>query len=1100
MGPTPTDGPWSPVSRRRFLTIAAGTGAAVAGLPAVAGEAAAAAPGGGGPGVLRAEGASGPLGIDVPRPRLSWQLGAQGRGVRQRAYRIVVASSAALLARDRGDVWDSGRVESADSVGVEYGGPPLRSRQRCYWKVRVWDQDDRGSAWSVPDTWETGLTSPGDWTARWIGQAASAALTFEGAHWIWFPEGEPTQSLPPMTRYFRLDVDLPADRQVARARLLLTADDSFTAYVNGEPAGGTPQGALWYDAQVLDVTSALRAGANALAVAVTNALDTNGNPSPAGLIGRLIVEFVSGDPLVVPTGAAWRTATDEQSGWQDTDFDDSAWVAARETALYGAGPWGRGVTLPPSPAPLLRREFTVDRQIRQARVYVAGVGYHELELNGRRVGDHVLDPACTDYDERVLYVTHDVTGLLRRGRNALGAELGRGFFGLRTSTAWDWTNAPWNGDPRLCLQLEIDYADGTRDVVATDGDWRVTDGPTRSDSIYAGETYDARDEQPGWSTAGFQDQGWSPATEMTAPKGRLVAQSLEPIRVVETVDSVAVTQPLPGVRVFDMGRTLGGWAELRVSGPRGTRVTLEYAQQLTSDGTADLEQGYVNGGRFQRDEYVLRGGGVETWHARFSHKSFRYVQVTGLPGTPGPRTVRGQEVRSDVRPAGGFSSSSALYGRIHAMVDRSLGHHMLGIPAVDVMYEKIGWTADAQLNVPSMALNYASGRFLAKWLDDLADSQTAAGSIPVIAPSGGWGYDWQAPEWKAAYPILMWELYRRFGDRRSLADHYDGVRRYVAWEFDQRDSTGLATSILGDWLSPGGYTQPPEDTRLTATAYLHRDLRIVADAATVLGRTSDVAGLRQQADDLRERFNTAFLDRDRGVYRTASDPGYRQCSNAIALAFDLVPVEFRTRVADGLVADVHAHGDHLNTGALGTAVLLPALTAAGHVEVAHAIAGQRTFPSWGFWLENGADTLWETWELQQDGQGRPPSHDHYLFGSIDQWFHEQLGGITPATAGYERILVQPYVDGPLDWARSWLDTARGRVEVHWQRRPAGGLDLTVDVPANATADVHVPAAAGATVLEGGRPAEKARGVQPLGGNVFRIGSGHYEFGVRGSKR
>jgi alpha-L-rhamnosidase len=631
--------------------------------------------------------------------------------------------------------------------------------------------------------------------------------------------------------------------------------------------------------------------------------------------------------------------------------------------------------------------------------------------------------------------------------------------------------------------------------VATDGDWRTTDGPTQSDSLYAGETYDARDERPGWANPGFKDADWSAATEMDAPQGRLVAQPLEPIRILESVEPVKVSRPQPGVLVFDMGRTLGGWAALRVAGPRGTRVTLQYAQQVLSDGTVDLNPGYVSGGRFQRDEYVLRGGGTETWHARFSHKSFRYVQVTGLPGTPGPGTLRGQEVRTSVRATGGFSSSSELYGRIHAMVDRSVGHHLLGIPAVDVLYEKIGWTADAQLNVPEMTFNYDTERFLAKWLDDIADSQLDSGTIPVIAPTGGWGDDWQAPEWKAAYPIVMWELYRRFGDRRALSDHYDGVLRYVDWEFGRRDASGLATSILGDWLAPGGYTQPPEDTRLTASAYLYHDLRILIDTATVLGRTADAGRLRQQAAELLDRFNTAFLDRDNAVYRTGTDPGYRQCSNAISLAFGLVPAELRTRVVDSLVADVHAHGDHLNTGSLGTAVLLPVLTEAGHADVAHAIAGQRTFPGWGFWLENGADTLWETWELQQDAQGRPPSRDHYLFGSVDQWFYEQVGGITPAEPGYARVRVQPYVDGPLDWASTWLDTVRGRVEVRWQRRSNGGLDLVVDVPGNTSADVHVPATAGAVVLESGRPAGKARGVRPLGGSVYRVGSGHYEFTV-----
>ncbi|HEY4145517.1 family 78 glycoside hydrolase catalytic domain [Pinirhizobacter sp.] len=911
------------VTRRQFLTLAAGTTAAVVipFLPAYA-----AVPRGDlVPGNLKTESACNPLGVDVPGPRLSWQLSSRERGARQGAYRVLVATSQIQLAQDRADVWDSGRVNSASSVDIDYAGPPLQARQRYYWKVQVWNQDGRRSAWSDPAGWEMGLMSPDDWTGRWIGRGAQEASAGE------------------------------------------------------------------------------------------------------------------------------------------------------------------------SPAPLLRREFTLDKPVRHARVYVAGVGYHELELNGQRVGDHVLDPACTDYDKRVLYVTHDVTDMLKPGRNALGAELGRGFFGLRTSTAWAWTKAAWHGDPRLLLQLEVTYIDGTRLVVATDMDWRTTDGPTRFDSLYAGETYDARAVQPGWSQLDFHDDNWLPVMAMDPPRGRLVAQSMEPIRELETVDAVSISEPRPGVYVFDMGRTLGGWAHLRVDGERGARIILKYAQQLKADGTVNLDQGYVHGGRFQTDEYVLRGGGIETWHARFSHKSFRYIEVTGLDHAPGLAMLRGQEVRSSVRATGGFSSSSYLYNQIHAMVNRSVGHHLLGIPAVDVMYEKIGWTADAQLNTPSMAINYDTHRFLAKWLDDFADSQTTEGGIPLIVPSGGWGYDAQGPEWKAAYPIVMWELYRRFGDRRALADHYDGVRRYVEWEMGRLDPSGLATTDLGDWLAPGGYTQPPEDSRLTATAYLYRDLQILASSAAVLGRAADIPGLKKQASELRERFNITFLDRNRGIYRTRTDPGYRQCSNAIALAFGLAPPEFGQRVADQLAADVRARGDHLNTGALGTAVLLPVLTDAGYVDVAHAIAGQRTFPSWGFWLANGADTLWETWELQQTGQGRPPSHDHYLFGSIDPWFYEQIAGITPAAPAYERIGIEPFIDGPLQWASAWMDTVRGRVTVHWKKIPEGGLELTVDIPANATADIRLPVKAGDTVLEGGLPPVKERGIEPLGGSAYRVGSGHYVF-------
>jgi alpha-L-rhamnosidase len=791
--------------------------------------------------------------------------------------------------------------------------------------------------------------------------------------------------------------------------------------------------------------------------------------------------------------------------WNQDDVP-SAWSSPSswEMGLLSPNDWvGHWIGHPPQdasdslPAPLLRSTFVVDKPVRQARIYVAGVGYHELELNGQRVGNHVLDPACTDYDKRVLYVTHDVTQMLHEGRNALGVELGRGFFGLTTSTAWNWNKAPWQGTPRLLLQLEVTFTDGTRKVVATAPEWRSTDGPTRSDSVYAGETYDARAEQPGWSLPGFDDTAWSAVTGMDAPKGRLVAHSQEPIKTLETLDVDAVTQPRPAVYVFDMGRTLGGWIELRVTGSRGTRLTLKYAQQLKPDGTVDLDQGYVHGGRFQTDEYILRGGGEETWHPRFSHKSFRYVEVTGLEQAPASGMLRGREVRSALPSSGRFLCSSTLYNQIHGMVRRSLGHHLLGIPAVDVMYEKIGWTADAQLNVPSMALNYDAQRFLSKWLHDIADSQTDQGNIPLIVPSSGWSLDAKGPEWKAAYPIVMWEIYRRYGDRRVLIDHYDGVRRYVAWEIDRLDPSGLATTDLGDWLAPGGYTQPPEDARLTATAYLYRDLRILASTAAVIGRTADIPELEKQAAQLRNRFNAAFLDRVRGLYRTEKDPSYRQCSNAIALAFELTPPDYREHVAASLVADVHAHGDHLNTGALGTAVLLPVLTEAGHADVAHAIAGQRSFPSWGFWLASGADTLWETWELQQKGQGRPPSHDHYIFGSIDAWFYEQILGITPATPGYASVRIKPTVEGPLEWARGSIDTVRGVVAVEWTKQPGAAFSLTVDVPGNTSADIHMPFPAGRTVLESGMTIAKAPGVNSLGSSVYRVGAGHYEFVTTG---
>jgi len=1086
----------SGMSRRQVLGAGAGVGVGVALgalFPGVAkGEA------GAGVGTepirvveLRTEFARNPLGIDAVKPRLSWWLAGGGRGVRQSAYQILVASSPDRLTDKRADLWNSGRVSSSESVDIEYAGRPLAARSLCHWTVRVWDADGEPSGWGAPNQWEMGLLDPADWLGTWIGAAAGRSeLTLDKAHWIWFPEGDPAAGLPPMERYFRRSFDVPADRRVKRARILLTADDRFVLWANGVKQAETTADGQWRDGRVVDLTAALATGGNVLAIAATNT-----SASPAGLIARLAVEYETGPPSILDSGGEFRASDRVPDGWQDPAFDDGSWVRAQEVVLYGGGPWGRGVseTEVVTPAPLLCREFMVRENVRRARLYVAGVGYHELELNGRKVGDHVLDPAPTDYDERVLSVTHDVTAMLHKGQNAVGAELGRGFFGERVSTAWDWTTATWHGEPRLLAQLEIEYADGTRDTVVTDPQWCYAEGPTQSDSIYAGETYDARLARPGWSTPGHDRRDWPAAAELAAPAGRVVAQRGHPIQVVETVAPVAITEPLPGTYVFDLGRTLGGWAELRVQGPPGTRLALQYSQQLHADGTADADQTYVQGGRFQCDEYVLSGSGTEIWRPRFSHKSFRYVQVTGLPAEPGKDFLRGHEVRTAAPVTSGFFCSNELYNRIHGLVVRSTGHHLLGIPAVDVMYEKIGWTADGHLNLPSVALNFRARAFLVKWLDDLGDSQRPDGLMPVIAPSGGWGYDWRAPEWTAAYPIVMWELYQRFGDRRTLDAHYGRVRRYVDWSMAQLDGDGLAVSSLGDWLAPGG-TQPPEDRRLSATAYLCRTVQIVVDAASVLGFDTDVRSYSELLNVVRDRFNAAFLDRERGNYRTATDDGYRQTSNLLPLAFGLVPAGLVEQVVAGLVADVRARGHHLDTGALGTALLLPLLTRHGHVDVAHAVASQRTYPSWGYWLDNGADTLWETWELHNEGQGRPPSHDHYLFGSIDRWFFEHLAGITAAEPGYRHVRIRPSVTG-LAHATARIETVRGMVGVEW-RHDGGSLVLRVEVPANTTADVHVPGAGAGVALEGARPGGGPPGVTPLGDGVFRVGSGNHQFTAR----
>ncbi|WP_351231666.1 family 78 glycoside hydrolase catalytic domain [Streptomyces sp. NPDC002133] len=1024
------------------------------------------------------------LGTDSASPRLSWELAADGHGARQSAYQVRVAADRGNLSRR--PLWDSGRVESDRTVGVPYSGPGLRDRTRYHWQVRVWDGHGRASTWSAVRWWETALPADG-WQARWIGaDAPPAPPGVEGTSWIWAP-GPPVWSTPVGPRWFRAALELPVGAAVTRARVTVTADDDFTLHLDGHQVLHQPERTdSWRTAHTADVTEPVRAAGPRVVVAVV-ATNRGSGVNPAGLLLRLDVETSSGRHQLV-TGEGWRAGETEQEGWQRPDHDDSAWAPATVLAPYGEGPWGRGVSIgtPELPAPLLRREFTVRKPIARARLYISGLAYYDAEINGRRVGRQVLDPGFTDYDETVLYAVHDVTGRINRGVKAIGVTLGRGFFGMTTANVWNWHTPPWHGEPRLLAQLEIDHPDGTRTTVASGPDWRIAEGPTLTNSLYAGETYDARRAARGWTRPGFDDGDWSAAAVQSAPKGSVRAQPHDPIEVTETIRPTAISELRPGVYVVDMGRTLAGWTRLTVAADAGTTIRLVHGEKLKDDGSVHAQTDHVPG-RFQTDEYVCAGSGEEVWEPKFSYKGFRYVQVSGLPQRPTPDQVLGRVVHTRVEEVSDFRCSEPFYERLDKAMRRTILNNLHGIPTDTPMYEKNGWTGDAQLGAPVMAYAFGVHRFLSKWLGDLADSQLADGHLPVIVPSGGWGYNelGPSPEWTTVYPFVIREMYRVYGDEHLARIHWPTLTRYLDWELSRlRD--GLAVTALGDFLPPGYEGLPPEDTRLTATAYLHRALVHTAEMGEVLGEKATADRYRGAAEHLKSAFNTAFLDPAAAHYRTSRDPGYRQTSNAIPLVFGLVPTSARVGVAKSLVEDIVARGNHLNTGALGTSVLLRALTAEGHPDVAHAIATQRTYPSWGYWFDQGADTMWEMWQLDSR------SRDHYFHGTVAQWLHENVAGLRPGDAGYRTFTVRPDARSGVDWARTSIRTVRGRASVDWARSGGGSLRLAVEVPVGAEAEVHVPAARRDTAAP--RGAEFVRS-EP-GHVVYRVPHGRWEFAAK----
>lgn len=802
----------------------------------------------------------------------------------------------------------------------------------------------------------------------------------------------------------------------------------------------------------------------------------------------------AGKALVSGQQCWWKVRVWDREGRPSPWSRPATWEMALLSPADWRGKWiGRTTATPSRPAPLLRREFTLRGRVKRARAYLCGLGYHELRLNGEKVGDHVLDPGYTRYDRRALYVVHDVTGRLRPGRNAVGVMLGNGWYNVHTVAVWYFDKAPWRAAPKLLMEIRVEYADGRTETIASDEDWKTADGPVLFDSIYAGESYDARREKPGWDRPGYDDSGWDPALRVEPPGGVLSAQAMEPIRITQTLAPVKLAEPKPGVYVFDTGQNLSGHALLRVSGPAGTEVTLRYGERLRPDGTLDqadiaVHQHPFNGPRpagspaprFQTDSYTLKGEGTETWEPRFTYHGFQYVEVTGFPSRPSLESVRARVTHTDVPSAGEFACSNPLLNRIQHATRWAYLSNLASIPTDCPHREKNGWTGDAHLAAEQAMYNFHPPAVYTKWIQDLADEMKPTGELPGIVPTSGWGYEWgNGPAWDSAFLLIPWYLYEYYGDTRILDRHYDPMRRYVDY-LTSRAKNGIVSIGLGDWVPPG----PTAPVEVTSTGYYYEDARIVSEAARILGEQEDARKYAALAESIRKGFNERFFHPETGLYSNGT-----QTALATALNWELVPPEHRERVVRNLVVAVENKGGHLDTGILGTKYLLNVLLDHGRAEVAYRVASQTDYPGWGQWMEQGATTLWESWNGKD-------SRNHIMFGDVSAWFYRALAGIRPAAPGFKQVRIQPQVAGNLTWVRATYDSVHGRIRSAWKEED-GRFTLDVTIPANTTATVYIPAGADADVTEGGKPASRAEGVRFLrmeeGSAVYEVGSGTYGF-------
>ncbi|MGI8867322.1 MAG: family 78 glycoside hydrolase catalytic domain [Mycobacteriales bacterium] len=959
------------------------------------------------PGRLMTAYAARPLGIDAVRPRLRWIAECDRAGAAQTAYRVVVGRDPATLTGGGAD-WDTGDALSGDT-SVSYGGSPLTARARRCWAVRLTDETGAVGPWSEPAWFETGLIDPADWTARWITRdlGAETAIRFT-------ERGKETVLTPGHTLGQSFHADFPV------------ASVSLVPWTPDQP-------------QTSAVARLLRGGPGGDEVA----------RKPVDHIGNgLTVWLVPESPL--PGGDYYLELSEPngEMGW----WGDLAGSVPGGTAYADGVPaeGARTITVeaPAAPSPLLRKEFTIPAEVRSARLYVTGLGYHEVHLNGVRVGDAVLDPAFTAYDQRVLYNTHDVTPLLRVGGNAIGIALGRGLYGMKQPNVWTWNAAPWNAEPAAISQLEISCSDGSRLIVVSDESWLVRESATRRDMIYGGDDFDARVDVDGWTDTGYDARDWTQARVVDGPAGPLHGQELPHIKIAGEIAPVAVETLLDGARRYDFGGVTAGWARLTVAGPAGARVTVHYGEKLDDDGHVNHDNWHVEGA-IQTDFYTLAGKGIEAWRPAFSYKGFRYIEISADSELTAEE-VLAEPVHSAVTTVGAFDSSSDLFNWIDDATARTVVNNLHGIPTDTPYYEKNGWTADAHLIAESAIYQYDLQTFFRKWLADFRDAQQPDAGIPVIVPTGGWG-TFTDPCWSGAYPLIAWNLYQFYGDSDALAEHYGPLRRYAECLRERCEKAGWLWPDFshGDWLAPG-YTLAPEGPKLAGTAFVQHTMTTMAQIADAIGAAGDATAYTALAGTVADAFNTAFLAD--GVYHSDKDAGYRQTNNVLPLAFEIVPHDRRAAVLANLVADITgAHGGHLDTGAIGTKYLLPTLCADGHADLALTVALQTTHPSWGYWKSFGGNTLWEAW----DDDAR--SLDHYFLGTSCQWLREGLVGLRPVEPGFRRFEIAPVAvdDDRVTHARTTYDSVLGPIEAGW-RRAGGEVVVEALVPVGARATVRLP--------------------------------------------
>ncbi len=1034
---------------------------------------------------LRCEYLENPMGLDVAAPHLSWQSDSAERNWRQTSYEILVASSEESLRAGKADVWGSGKVDSAESIGIAYGGPALESRKRYYWRVRVWDAGG-GSSESAAAWWEMGLLHPTDWKAKWIHwKNPDDEADRQGMRWIWLPGQDALAVVPKTAATFRVTVKL--SEKAKEAVLLFATRGDFVAKVNGHEVDAKSR---WSTFECRDISDELVVGQNSIEVTVTAPEPPDFGPNAgakttmAALTALVKIAGASGKMMRFPTNEKWEATLENTSAWK------SAQVVGELTDKRLGDPGEL-----PQPAAYLRRTLALSKNVQSARLYVTALGSYRVFLNGRRVGGDVLTPDFTDYRKRVLYQTYDVTSFMVNGDNVIGAVLGDGWYG----SGLTWVGMHFFPPPdRFVAQLELDYADGSHDTIVTDESWKAAESPIVRSDIYGGEVYDARREQTGWEKSGFDDSKWKPAVVASAPAVVITSQITAPPRVIARLDAKSVTPLANGAYIFDMGQNMVGWATLKVKGAAGTKVRMRFAEVLNPDGTiytANLRNADAT------DVYTLRGDGEETFAPHFTFHGFRYVEMTGYPGTPGLDAIEGEVVSSvSENPAAKLVTSSALVNQMWSIGLWGQRGNFLSIPTdCPQRDERLGWMGDAAVFWRTGSYNFDVAAFSQKFIQDIVDAQSRQGAFrnvsPNTLPSSADDADELslesdkigAPGWGDAGVIVPWTTWVQYGDKAVIEKNWDAMQRWMEF-IGSRNPDFLRTRGVGpnfaDWLAPDEHTNKD----LLATAYWALIANMMSQMAHAVGKEADAKRYDEVVRNIRVAFQQAYI-KDDGTVGTGTQTSY-----VVALYTKMAPAALERLLVDKLVKDIEERNWHLSTGFLGTPFLLFTLADHGRSDVAYRLLMNETYPSWGYMLSKGATTWWERWN-GDTGDPAMNSYNHYAFGSVMAWVYRYAAGIdtTPDAPGFKEVVIHPHLDARLTSARAKYESVYGTIVSDWKGTAAGPFSLTVTIPANTSAKVFLPAMGGAHLTEDGNPVN-AQAVD--GSFVVTVGSGSYSFEVK----